>query len=503
MGTKLKTAQIFTSNMVLQRNQNIRVWGEGRKNSTITVHIGEHKVSTKVIECEWSVELPRMEAGGPYTMVITDGLDEAAYYNVMVGEVWLAGGQSNMEMELQNCLNGVDEVKKADCEMIRFYNTAKIATLDEEDLQEEAKSRWMPVKPYSAGKMSAVAYFFAREVQEKLGIAIGIIDCYWGGSSICCWMGEEKIECDLDAHIYSEEWRELVGEQSIEEYEYEVELFRKNQRRWIDESEELKIENPNITMWEISKLIGDCPWEHPFGYKSPYRPAGLYYTMIQRIAPYNIKGVLWYQGEQDANKAEIYHRMLRHLISQWREEWMDEKLPFYIVQLPMWIDKNSTDDKSWAVIREAQRFVTETIKNCYLTVLSDCGEFDNIHPLDKKTVGHRLAMQALNYSYKYKELYVEGPKYLQRDLKDGKIVLYFEHVDGGFITKGSEKIELFEIAGEDREFVEADAVIIGETIEVSSNKIKNPKYARFAWTNYGIVNLFNAEGFPLAPFATI
>lgn len=500
---RLKTAQIFTSNMVLQRNQNVRVWGKGRKNSTVSVQIGEHKLSVRVIECEWSVELPRMEAGGPYTMTITDGLDVITYYNVMVGEVWLAGGQSNMEMELQNCQDGVEETKNADCEMIRFYNTAKIATLDPDDLEEEAKSRWLPVKPYSAGKMSAVAYFYAKEVQKKLGVAVGIIDCYWGGSSVCCWISDERIECDLDAHIYTEEWRELVGDQSIEEYEYEVELFRRNQRRWIDESEELKLENPNITMWEINKLIGDCPWEHPFGNKSPYRPSGLYYTMIERVAPYKINGVLWYQGEQDAGKAEIYHKMLMHLIYQWREAWQDEALPFYIVQLPMWIDKNATDDKSWAVMREAQRLVTERVKNTYLTVLSDCGEYDNIHPLDKKIVGYRLAMQVLKYSYKYKELYVEGPRYLQRDLKDGRIVLYFEHVDGGFVIKGNEEIDLFEIAGDDKEFKKANAVIVGDTIEVSNEEIKNPKYARYAWTNYGIVNLFNAKGLPLAPFATI
>lgn len=499
----LKAAQIFSDSMVLQRNQNVAVWGEGRKNSIITVTINGHKVKTRAIEYNWYVELPRMEAGGPYTLTISDGIDEISFDDVMIGEVWLAGGQSNMEMELQNSLNGMEEVHKADNNLIRFYNTSQIATLEEKDLEEEKKSRWKTINSSTAGRMSAVAYYMAKELQQELGVAIGIIDCYWGGSSICCWMSEEYLESDMNAHIYSEEWQELVGEKSIEEYEQEVETFEKDLQKWVEKSETLKEENPDITMWDIIELIGNCPWERPFGYKSPYRPAGLYYTMIQRVAPYSIKGFMWYQGEQDASKADIYDKMLYKLIEQWRREWKDDSLPFYIVQLPMWIEKDAEDDKSWAVIRDKQRKVVDTIKNTYLTVLIDCGEFDNIHPLDKEIVGHRLAIQILKYSYKYKELYVEGPKYLQRDLKDDRIVLYFENVYGGFQVRGEDKIKLFEVASSDKVFVEADAVIVGDTIEVSSKSVKNPKYARYAWTNYGIVNLFNAEGFPVAPFATI
>lgn len=504
MKKSLKVAQIFSDNMVLQRNKSIVVWGEARKNADITVSLNGYNIKTNTIEYEWSVEIPKMDAGGPYTMTISDGQEEIVFENVMVGEVWLAGGQSNMEMELQNSLNGFSEANKAKNDLIRFYNTAKIATLeDEKSLKEEAKSHWQVVSPQTAGSMSAVAYYFAKEVQEKLGIAVGIIDCYWGASSICCWVGNECIESDLNVHIYSEEWAELVGDKSIEEYEREVERFDKELSEWGDKAEQLRAEDPNITMWNIIDKIGNCPWEPPFGYKSPYRPSGLYHTMIKRVAPYTIKGVLWYQGEQDASKAEIYDIMLQNLIGQWRKEWKDESLPFYIVQLPMWIAMGAEDDKSWAVIRDKQRKVTDTIKNTYLTVLVDCGEFDNIHPLNKKVVGHRLALQALKYSYEYKELYVDGPKYLQRDLNNGKIVLYFEHVYGGFKVIDNQKIRLFEVAGSDREFYEADAEIIGNTIVVSNEKVKNPKYARYAWTNYGIVNLFNAEGFPVAPFATM
>ncbi|SET52578.1 sialate O-acetylesterase [[Clostridium] polysaccharolyticum] len=503
MEGKLKPAQIFGDGMVLQRNQNVVIWGEGRNNSNITVSINGHKVSTKVIECKWSVEIPRMEAGGPYTLSISDNFEEVVYEDVMIGEVWLAGGQSNMELELQNSYEGIKEVKAADNDFIRFYNVAKIATLEETDLEEEAKSIWNKVNSDIAGKMSAVAYYTAKKLQQELGIAIGVIDCYWGGCSISCWISEEYMESDMNAHIYFTEWQELVGEKSIEEYEEEVKKFDIELKRWIQKEEELKEDNPDITMWDVIELIGNCPWERPVGYKSPKRPAGLYHTMIQRIAPYTIKGVLWYQGEEDTGKAAIYDKMLYKLIEQWRKDWKNEALPFYIVQLPMWIEKGAEDDKSWAVLRNMQRKVTQTIKNTYLIVLIDCGEFDNIHPLDKKTVGLRLALQILKYSYEYKELYVEGPKYLQRDLKDGRIVLYFEHVCDGFEIKGDKRINLFEVAGCDKEFVEADAVIVGNTIEVSNKQVKNPKYARYGWTNYGIVNLFNGKGFPMEPFMTM
>lgn len=502
MEKKLRTAQVFSSNMVLQQGKNTVIWGEGRENSHVTVSINGHKVTEPIIEYKWSIELPSMKAGGPYVMTITDGVDEIIYENVMVGEVWFAGGQSNMEMALENSLNGKEEAKTASYDSIRFYNCAKIATLSEKDLKEEAKNSWTVMSPEASGGISAVAYYFAKELSETLDVTIGIIDCYWGGTSISCWMDKEFLENNLEARKYLEEWDEKIKEMTAEEYETACEKFDQNYSDWIQKNNELKKEFPDITWEETVERIGNCPWERPAGYKSPYRPAGLYYTMVQRVMPYTIKGFLWYQGETDEDKPELYDKMLYHLIDLWRSGWKEESLPFYIVQLPMWIEKGQEDTKNWAVLRESQRKVVDTVKNTYLTVLLDCGEFDNIHPLDKQTVGYRLALQTLKYSYKYKKLCVDSPKYLQRDLKGDKIVLYFDHVDGGFKVKGNEAIKYFEVAGEDKKFVPATAVIVGNTIEVSSESVKNPKYARYGWVNYGIVNLFNAEGFPVAPFAT-
>ncbi len=500
---ELKTAQIFSSNMVLQRNKNVTVWGEGTDGKEVQVSIKGNMVRTIIKDGKWILELPKMQAGGPYVLTVTDGDTTLSYKNVMVGEVWFAGGQSNMELELQNCMNGRNEMKEADYDSIRFYNVAKIATLEEKNLKEEATRYWELVKPDTCASMSAVAYFFARKVQKELGITIGIIDCYWGGTSISCWMDKKLIEKDMDAHIYLDEWKEKVGDKTDEQFDKEMEEYMKDWKVWDDKCKEVKIQDPMASWEKIREYAGDCPWPQPFGNKSQFRPGGLYETMIKRVTPYTIKGFLWYQGEEDESKPYLYDKMLYNLIHLWRSDWKDETLPFMIVQLPMWIEKGRKDDRSWAVLRDMQRKVAATVKNAELTVLIDCGEYDNIHPLDKQTVGYRLALQTLESVYGIADLFAKCPTYKDRDLKEDKIVLYFDSVYGGFEVRGhNKKPELFEIAGEDKVFVPAEAEIDGETIIISSKSVKNPKYARYAWVNYGIVNLFSSKGMPVAPFET-
>ncbi|WP_177214782.1 sialate O-acetylesterase [Anaeromicropila populeti] len=500
---ELRTAQIFSNNMVLQRNKQVLVWGTGKDNTTIEISIANHKVRTMVRNNQWRAEVPCMEAGGPYVMSISDGEKNISYENVMVGEVWYAGGQSNMELELQNCKDGAKEVESADWNSIRFYNVAKIPTLETHNLEEEGRRHWEVVKPTTAATMSAVAYFFAREVSQTLGITVGIIDCYWGGTSISCWMSREYLSSDEEANTYILDWNELVGDKTDEEYEKEKAIWDVEWKAWNEHSEQLRKIKPDISWEDINKKAGICPWPEPAGKKSGFRPGGLYETMVQRVAPYTIKGFLWYQGEEDEKKPKIYDKMLTKLISQWRSDWSDDELPFVITQLPMWIEKGCADTKSWAILRENQRKVSQTIKNTALAVLIDCGEYDNIHPLDKKTVGHRLALQVLEKFYNINNLYANSPMLKDMDLNEDNIVLYFDYVYGGFEVKGNDEIALFEIAGEDEVFYPAKAVVNGESIIISNAKIKNPKYARYAWTNYGIVNLYNIKGLPVAPFVTV
>jgi len=498
----LKPAQIFSDNMVLQQKKPIIVWGTGKSGDTVTVSMGGNRVSCLIKDEKWQVELPRMNAGGPYVLRISNEELEYIYENVMIGEVWFAGGQSNMELELKDSLNGEDEVLAADHPMIRFYNVAKISTLEEESLQEENKCYWKVVSKETASNISAVAYYYACELVKKLNVPVGIIDCYWGGTSISCWTSKEYLLEDKVSEEYVTSWDAEVGDKTDEEYEKELVDYNIRLNKWQQDCEELKRNQPDIDWSKIEEYIGPFPWPAPYGRKSPYRPGGLYETMVQRVVPFVVKGFLWYQGEEDEKRPYIYDRMLSKLIRQWRSDWNDDNLPFIIMQLPMFIETGKEDTKHWAILREQQRKIAATVKNVYLTVLIDCGEIDNIHPLDKKTVGYRAALQSLENVYFVKNLYANSPMYESRDLKSNKIVLYFNYVYGGFEVSDGEYIPLFEIAGEDRVFRKAEARIVGETIEVSCENVNNPKYARYGWTNYGIVNLYNAKGMPVAPFVT-
>lgn len=231
------------------------------------------------------------------------------------------------------------------------------------------------------------------------------------------------------------------------------------------------------------------------------RPSGLYHCMLQRVMPYTLRGFLYYQGESDDHKPHMYRKLLTRLIMQWREDWEDLTLPFLIVQLPMHRYKADPDYKHWCLIREAQMETFQTVKNTGIAVILDCGEFNEIHPKDKVPVGERLELQALYSVYhKISEQEAFGPIYQSFIYKDGGIELSFEHAEDGFMVK--DKVEGFEIAGEDRQYREAQVEIRGSKIFLSSPEVQKPLYARYCWTNYGNVTVFGKNGIPLAPFRT-
>jgi sialate O-acetylesterase len=233
------------------------------------------------------------------------------------------------------------------------------------------------------------------------------------------------------------------------------------------------------------------------GRKSPFRPGGLHETMIMRVAPFSLRGFIYYQGEEDWSRSLYYAKLNEMVIKQWREDFQDENLPFILTQLPMYIAKGDIDDKNWCILREQQELVTRNINHVSMAVTIDCGEFDNIHPIDKKTPGDRLALQSLGKVYgvlkKYDNMYIREVKYT------GEIVMMeFENVYDGI--KQVREIEGFEVAGSDLLFVKATAQISGKLIFAHNEQVKAPKYVRYAWTNFGKVNVYNSEGLPLAPF---
>ena len=259
-------------------------------------------------------------------------------------------------------------------------------------------------------------------------------------------------------------------------------------------------EDPDILWSKVLEIAGECRWPEPLGPRSPYRPGGLYETMLKRVIPYTIRGFIYYQGESDDHKPNIYGKLLIKLIEQWREDWLDDELPFIFVQLPMFIGREDEDKKNWPIIREEQMRVHKIIKNTGLAVIIDCGEFDNIHPLDKESVGYRLSLQALYHVYN-KNILAYGPIYKEAKYFEDYIEIKFDNIGENLIIIG-DKIKGFEVANENKIFTEADVKLENNNIIISSKKIKNPKFVRYLWTNYGDVNLFNNYGLPMAPFRT-
>ncbi len=498
---KFKVAAIFSSNMVLQRDKNIKVFGEGENGDVITLtFMGEDYVA-KVKDEYWCIVLPPQKAGTGYEMTITCNEQVITYINIAIGEVWLAGGQSNMELEIINSKDGEEMLHNDIHPRVRFYYTPKNAIIDEELYESEEKASWKEFSKENAPNWSAVGYIFGKKLAEDLDCTVGIIGCNWGGTSASCWVSEKCLSQDEELNTYLEEYFKDIGDKSIEEQRKEYQEYEAYASVWKSKSKQMYDTNPDITWDEIIKECGECKYPGPKGCYNPLRPSGLYQSMLQRIMPYTLRGFLYYQGESDEGKPKVYQKLLTSLIRQWREDWEDQKLPFLIVQLPMHRYKANLDDKSWCYLREAQMNTFQTVKNTGIAVILDCGEFNEIHPKDKRPVGERLELQALYHVYhKITEDAAFGPIYEEYQYKEQGIELSFQYAKEGFLCKG--EAVGFEIAGEDEIYHNAHVEIRGSKIFLCSPQISNPRYARYCWTNYGDVSVFGKNGIPLAPFRT-
>ena len=506
----MKAAGIFSDNMVLLRDKEVCVFGTGEEKEKVQIAIDNIEVITEVTGGKWRVLLPAHPAGGPYVMRIMGNADVVEITNVLYGEVWFAGGQSNMELEVQNADFGEEELKEADYREIRYYNVIKTPYLDDKVLEKESAQSWHMCREGDFRDMSAVAYFFAKKTYEQLKVPIGIIDCYQGGTSISCWLSEENLESIPEGKPYLEEYESVINSQTEAEYEAALEEYNQRLDAYNCRVEELKRENPGIKMEIINEKAGEYPWPPPMGRKSLYRPCGLYTTMISRVCPYTVRGFLYYQGEEDTTKADYYDRLLFQLIAQFRKDWQDSALPFVIVQLPMFIAKNQEEDYTWAKLRLAQEYVYHLVPYTVLTVLLDLGEYDNIHPTDKKTPGTRLALQVLEKIYHEP---VEGNPMFFRFAEPirNKVSLTFVNTYGEIRIMENELRDIreaeiegmpagFELSENGMDWYPACAVIQGEQITVWNEKTASPVYVRYGYFNYGKVNVYNGAGLPLAPF---
>ena len=372
----LKMPAVFSSSMVLQRSKNIAVWGESDSVS-VTVSLNGCTVETNVHDGRWSLSLPPFKAGGPYSMSVTNGSDVINFDDIMIGEVWLAGGQSNMELELKDCRDGSSIVQGASdngtgCN-VRFYYTPKVAWKGEELYQAESGSSWDKFTSGKCGRWSAVGYHFASKLSEKLGVTVGIIGCNWGGTSASCWMSRDFLGQQACLYSYLKEYDDIVAKQDEAEYLKEWEEYLIYQAEFDKNVGNYYATSPNPTWDEAIRLFGENKYPGPVGPRNEHRPCGLYETMVSRIAPYTLAGFLYYQGEEDDHKPYTYYELLSTLVKQWRHDWKDDTLPFMLVQLPIFQGEGEPDYQNWPFIREAQMRLYNTVKNTGIAVILEYG----------------------------------------------------------------------------------------------------------------------------------
>ena len=504
----MKTAPIFSDNMVLQRHSNIRVFGTCTRNDRrISVSIPELNISADAVitGSSWEAILPPLAACDNCSLVIACGAIQKVFSNVAIGEVWLAGGQSNMEYELRNDKNGTAELKECKRENVRFYYTPKCSMLGPEHSAAEAQARWETASETNSVAWSAVGWYFAKELSRKLGCVVGLIGCNWGGTSASAWVPREVLEENAKLRPYIDEYDDAVKGKSDEEMIAEYDEYSAYQAEWDKRACAIWAETPEIPWDELQKKAGISRYPGPAGIKNPMRPCGLYETMVSRVCPYTIKGVLWYQGESDDHRPETYYELMSSLISFWRKKWHNDEMAFLIVQLPMFKYRDDPDFKHWPYIREAQMKIYKTIKNTGIAVALDCGEFNNIHPVDKSPVGHRLYLQALSEIYNLQDrAETMSPVFDSYFISHGAtMVVYLKNYHGG-LSSNSEHLSGFELAGADGIYFPADSVDLfgGTQIRIKSDNVKHPVNVRYRWTNYSEVDLFGSNGLPVAPFRT-
>ena len=497
----LRMSPLFSDGAVICRGKEIRLFGEAEDGARVHGELRDEKDAllargdASARNGRFLILLPPQEAATGCRLVVTAGGETYIALDISIGEVYLAGGQSNMELELQNADEGRTLIASHVNPMVRYFNVPKYGSFCGEREQAWAAARWNAVGPGRAKDMSAAAYFFAMKLQKKLGVPVGIIDAYLGGTSITCWMDEAWLKRTGEGRRYLEEYAEKTKDVTPESFLEKDKAFREQLDAWNGRMTAYRAEHPGCRWDDVIAELGPCPWDPPAGPASPYRPAGLYQTMIEPLLPLALTGILYYQGEEDTWRTNQYDVLMMSLIDRWRSAFREETLPFLFVQLPMWIEKGAEDSRLWPALRLQQSRVRDRMRNTGMICLLDQGEFDNIHPTNKRVVGERL------YELAMKEIYgKEGktaPRLVGRRIEGSMMTLL---TDQPLTTRDGKEPALLEMAGPDGRYVPARAMIEGAFLHLTATGVAHPVHARYAWTDYGIVNLFAANGLPLEPF---
>lgn len=477
---QVKLPALISHNAVLQQNSKVALWGWAAPAERVSISTTwNNKTITATADAsgKWIAYVQTGKAGGPYTLTFKAS-NTLTVDNVLLGEVWLASGQSNMEFFIGKKPNpsytGVsnyDEVMKdAEHSAIRLIDVPnKVA----DDPQYDFKGDWKVCSARTIDTFSAVAYFFAKEINKATGFPVGIINSTWGGTPAESWTKKEVLQSDADLNEI------LVRYQNaLDVFSAENEKYKAASAAWKADTGKRKGAAPAAPMG-------------PTHNKSPYK---LYNGMIVPVQPYTLRGIIWYQGESNADRAFQYRKLFPAMIKNWRDDWASPKLPFYFVQI-------SPHRSQIAEIRDAQLHVYRNVPYTGMAVTTDNGDSLDIHPRNKELVGKRLSLWALKNEYGKKDLVASGPLYKSMKIEGGKIRIAFDY-GKGLTTSDGAALKEFTVAGDDQNFVPAQAKVEGNTVLVWSDAVKAPKAVRFAWRNIPRPNFYNSAGLPASPFRT-
>ncbi|WP_052572786.1 sialate O-acetylesterase [Haloferula sp. BvORR071] len=478
--------RVFSDHMVLQRDTPNPLWGRTKAASTVKAEIAGQSVTTTADDkgC-FHLDLPAIPAGGPYELKVTADATRS-YSDVMVGEVWLCSGQSNMDFTVastaKRSFSGTkdwqSEVAAAKHPKIRMFSADWTMR---EDPQRELEGQWNVCSPETAGDFSAVAYFFARNLQEQLGVPVGLITCAYGASTAEAWISKEELAKQDSLKAL----RDAFGKKFI--------AYRDDPKAYTDYG-------MAMAKWTEGGRKGKAP-KQPDPVQDQHNPSVLFNGMIAPVIPYGIRGAIWYQGESNLGSRDLYPALQAALIGDWRKRWGRGEFPFYFVQLaPNKVPAPDPGSSSLASMREAQAS-SLNLPHTGMALTIDIGDEKDVHPRNKQDVGKRLALLALRDAYQ-KDVIASGPTYKSAEIEDGRVRLHFENTASGLMAQGA-SLKQFAVAGDDRKFVWGTAEIEGNTVVVSSPLVPRPAYVRYAWAdNPAGANLYNSAGLPAAPFRT-
>jgi sialate O-acetylesterase len=458
--------------MVLQQGQDLPVWGKADDGDVVQVSIQNRKATATASGGRWKTSLKPLKAGGPYTLTISTASQTLELTNVLVGEVWVCSGQSNMEWPMERAFEPEAAIASATNARIRLFKPAHAAPDSPAD---DVEATWMECSPEQVKSFSAVGYYFGRDIQAARQVPVGLIGTHWGGSPAEAWTPIEVLRANpryqseiLDTHATA-----------LKAHEAKMAEYQKAKSAAQAEGKEFKQQAP----------------------RAPWNPASLYNGMIAPLQPFAIRGAIWYQGESNAGRAQQYRDLFPDMIQAWRDTWGQGAFPFLCVQLaPFKAIQDQPGESEWAELREAQWLATKRLPKVGMAVITDVGDPKDIHPKQKEPVGERLALAARAIAYGERVPY-SGPEYRRMKVKDGQAVLEFEHVGKGLVARGN-NLTGFAICGPDRQWVWADARIEGKRVVVSSPQVNLPVAVRYGWADCPVVNLWNRDDLPAVPFRT-